>query len=65
MWLTPSFLDSLRLLQCVEPSVGLRRVQFRILASNFGVRFSTGRPRCLEYNPAIRSSRNLVFQQLT
>ena len=33
MWWTPSFLARRRVLQCVHPSVGFLRVQFRIRAS--------------------------------
>ena len=44
MWWIPSLLANRRVLQCVDPSVGFLRVQFKIRASAFGVRTDTGRP---------------------
>ena len=65
MWLTPSSLASLRVLQWVEPSAGLPWVRARIRACILGVIAVGLRPLCRAYIPAMPCSRKRPRQRLT
>src|SRR5712691_76460 len=65
MWLTPRFLPGVRVVQCVEPSAGLRRVAERMRPSILGVSTLATLPRCREWRPAREFSRKRFFQRDT
>src|SRR5262245_14367369 len=64
MWETDSAKPSLRVLQCVDPSAGLRfSVQSRIRASNLGVSVRGPCPAWRLNSPASRSCPNRLLQR--
>src|SRR6476659_5160918 len=66
MWLRPSAAASLRELQCVEPSAGLRgKVQLIMRASKRSVPGATALPGWRPQRPEIRPSRKRSRQSLT
>src|SRR5437762_157125 len=65
MWLTPKCSASRRVLQCVVPSLGPRRVASRTRASSCGVSTVASWPRCRLYSPASRCSSKRRVQLAT
>src|SRR2546429_4279981 len=65
MWLTPKCSASRRVLQCVVPSLGPRRVASRTRASSCGVSTVASWPKCRLYSPASRCSSKRRVQLAT